>query len=116
MNEEIMLLAGILKEAKEEKIDNQDFFKKRREGAKKIATSAKAKGGPAMLTFYHFDAKDDEYREVLAGIKNNKPETFYKNKYNLVMNKLHQTKFDKESFQRLTGKLEVWGEAISVLF
>ena len=117
MNDEILLLAGLFEARKIEKDENpSQFIKARREGAKKIAAAAKAKGGPAMLTYYHFVVKDAEYREVLQAIKNKKPESFYNSKYDAIMNELHQTKFEKESFQKIVGKLEVWGEAISIIF
>lgn len=117
MNDDILLLAGLFEAKKIGKDESpSEFLKARREGAKKIATTAKSKGGPAMLTYYHFVVKDAEYRDVLQAIKSKKPESFYKNKYNSIMSELHQTKFEKESFQKVVGKLEVWGEAISVIF
>ena len=95
---------------------NIDFFEKRRAGAAKIAKTAHDKGGPSILTFYHFDAKDKQYEDVLKAIKNGKSHDWFKVKYDAIMNKLHKTKFQQESFQRVVGELEVWGEAISQLF
>jgi hypothetical protein len=119
MNSEILLLAGVISESSCDKCDKKekiDFFQKRRDGAKTIAVNAKAKGGPAMLTYYHFAAKDPLYKQVLDAIKSDKKEQFFKSKYDQSMSKLHRTKFDEKDFQKLSGELEVWGEALSVLF
>jgi len=93
-----------------------DFFEKRRDGAKKISAAARAKGGPAMLTHWHFFAKDKQYAEVLRAIKSKKKKEFFEMKYNSFMSRLHKSKFDQKEFQTISGQLEVWGEALSRLF
>lgn len=124
MNEEILILAGVnLNEGSKSttcddcsKKEQMEFFEKRKEGARAIANMAKAKGGPSTLTYYHFHAKDPLYRQVIDAIRNERPKNYYKNKYDQIMSRLHRTKFDEKDFQELTGELEVWGEALSVLF
>lgn len=117
MNDDILHLAGLFESVETKNIDNPiEFLKTRQKGAKKIADTAKEKGGPAILTYYHFVVKDAEYDAVIKALEAKKPESFYENKYNKIMNELHKTKFEKESFQKVVGKLEVWGEAISVIF
>lgn len=96
--------------------ENVAFFNKRRQGAAKIATAAKEKGGPSILTYWHFAAKDKQYAEVLKAINDGKDEKFFMSKYDETMNILHKTKFNQKSFQKIVGELEVWGEAIAQLF
>ena len=96
--------------------DNVTFFNKRRDGAAKIASAAQAKGGPTILTYWHFAAKDKQYAEVLKAMETGKDEQFFMSKYDEIMNTLHKTKFNQKSFQQIVGELEVWGEAIAQLF
>lgn len=93
-----------------------EFFTKRREGAKKIAKSARAKGGPSMLTYWHFEIKNAVYTEVIEAIKNNQDEPYFRTKWKKVMRMLHSGTQKQEDFQKTIGELEVWGEAISQLF
>jgi hypothetical protein len=44
-----------------------EFAKKRLEGATKISDNAKAKGGDAMLTHYHFVVKLPYYEKASKG-------------------------------------------------
>ena len=44
-----------------------EFATKRLEGATKISDNAKAKGGPAMLTHYHFVVKLPHYEKASKG-------------------------------------------------
>jgi len=101
---------------KKAKADMIEFFETRKKGAAKIATEAKAKGGPSMLTAWHFAAKRQPYTEVIAAIKSDKNEAFYLAKCNELVRKLKFKNLKQESFQETIGKLEVWGEAISQLF
>jgi hypothetical protein len=96
--------------------ENIAFFNKRRHGAAKIAAAAEAKGGPSILTYWHFAAKDKQYVDVLKAIKTGKDEKFFMSKYDELMDTLHKTKFNQKSFQQIVGQLEVWGEAIAQLF
>lgn len=97
--------------------DNTDisFFEKRREGANKISIKSKKKGGAAMLTHWHFAAKDKQYQEVIIALKQNQSKTYYESKYKEKFEKL-KSKLDQKSFQSISGELEVWGEALARLF
>jgi hypothetical protein len=94
---------------------NIEFFEKRKAGARKISTEAKAKGGPALLTHWHFFAKDKQYAEVIKSIKNKKNKEFFQSKYKSFMSKLH-SKLDQKEFQTISGQLEVWGEVLHKVF
>ncbi len=93
-----------------------DFFEKRKSGAAKIATEAKSKGGPSILSFWHFAAKSYPYTEVISAIKSNKPESYYLSKCQQLAGQLKFAKLKQKEFQEIMGRLEVWGEAISQLF
>ena len=110
------LAARRIVESADNKDDDLDFFEKRRDGAKKMSAAARAKGGPAMLTHWHFFAKDKQYAEVLRAIKSKRKKDFFEMKYNSFMSKLHRGKLDQKEFQTVSGQLEVWGEALSRLF
>ena len=96
--------------------ENLEFFKKRKEGAKKIATQAALKGGPSLLTAWHFAAKDKPYQEVLSAIEANKDEKFFKDKCKNLISKLHVGVMGQKSFQQIMGELEVWGETIEQIY
>lgn len=92
------------------------FFEKRAAGAAKIASEARAKGGPSILTAWHFAAKAKPYAEVLQAIKANKPESFYMSKCKSLMSSVRCGGMTQKSFQEVMGRLEVMGEAIAQLF
>jgi hypothetical protein len=102
-----------VKRAKEKMLD---FFEKRKAGASKIASEARAKGGPSMLTAWHFAAKAQPYTEVLAAIRSNQNEPFFAQKCHSLVGRLRFGKLKQEEFQKVIGELEVWGEAIAQLF
>jgi hypothetical protein len=115
----IMKFQDFLESKQQNKQDNKDniaFFEKRKEGARAIASQARSKGGPAILTVWHFAAKDEPYREVIRAIKDGKSEKYYKDKYRTLFAQLTNPDLQQEKFQRIIGKLEVWGEAIAQLF
>jgi hypothetical protein len=99
---------------------DEEFFEKRRAGARKISASAKEKGGPAMLTHWHFLAKDAEYEDVSKALEANKGKEFFVKKYKsfleALLEALHKSDFQQKRFQTISGQLEVWGEALSRLF
>ncbi len=101
-----------VREAKRKSIE---FFEKRRKGAVKIAGEAKIKGGPSILTYWHFSAKSAPYNEVLAAIKRDENEKWFKAKCNELIRKLNSNMKQKE-FQKLMGQLEVYGEAVAQLW
>ena len=93
-----------------------EFFTKRREGASKISESAKEKGGPALLTHWHFLAKDAQYEDVTKALKEKRGKDFFVEKYKSFLEMLNKSDFEQKRFQTISGQLEVWGEALSRLF
>lgn len=87
------------------------FFKKRKEGAKNTASSARAKGGPSMLTYYHFAAKNKPYFEAIEAIKRDKPLSFFEKKFKDALRKINED--EQKKFQELSGIMEVWGECVA---
>jgi hypothetical protein len=85
-----------------------EFALKRMGGASKIASSAKEKGGPSMLTYHHFKVKLPYYKEASEGKfdmdKSKKEFTETLNKISLDMG--------QTAFQTEVGRLEVLGELI----
>ena len=105
-------LINILNEAKE---TFEDFATTRGKGAEKIATTAKEKGGLAMLTYNHFIVKLPYYQKAAEGkleIEKTKEE------YNELLEKLYKAtkegKMDigQTEFQKIVGKIEVLGELL----
>jgi tRNA(Ile2) C34 agmatinyltransferase TiaS len=85
-----------------------EFAETRMKGADKIATTAKAKGGLAMLTYHHFNVKKPYYKKAaegkfdLAAAEKEWWKTFGK-----ISLDMSQTAFQTE-----VGRLEVLGELI----
>ena len=85
-----------------------EFAETRMKGANKIATSAKEKGGAAMLTYHHFHVKNPYYKKAAEG------------KFDLSAAKKEFKECVKElssdmeqvAFQKLVGRIEVLGELI----
>ena len=96
-----------------EDIPFEAFAKKRFDGASKIASDAKEKGGPALLTYHHFEVKLKYYKEAAEG-------GFDIDKaisdYNRFMEELHILMSDETPdpirFQKVVGLIEVLGELI----
>lgn len=101
-----------VKKAKEKMLD---FFEKRKGGAKKIAQEARAKGGPSILTYWHFAAKDVPYREVIQAIKQDKDKSWFESKFRSNLS-IIKPNMGQQKFQEVMGRLEVFGEAIAELF
>lgn len=57
----------ILESKKSKSESFEEFAQKRYNGAKKIADTARAKGGPATLTYHHFQVKLKHYMKAAAG-------------------------------------------------
>lgn len=98
-------LIELLKETKE---TIKDFAITRGKGAKKIADTAKEKGGLALLTWHHFKVKLPYYNKASNGklnmgdAKKEFDETY--KKISLDMSQIE--------FQREVGRLEVLGELL----
>ena len=88
---------------------NEEFLTIRAKGAKKIEASARAKGGPALLTAQHFKAKEIPYKECIKNINNPK---FIESKANQCLSKLRGWKnMTQAEFQKVMGELEAYGES-----
>lgn len=102
--------------AQKDNLSDVEFIKARQSGAKKIAKSAKEKGGPSILTMWHFEAKEGPYNAVLEAIENDEPIAHYQEKCNKLIKRINFEEMTKKSFQEIMGELEVWGEAIGQIF
>ena len=100
-----MKLLELLKEAKE---TFKDFASTRGKGAKKIADTAKEKGGLALLTWYHFKVKLPYYSKASSGKLNTEDA---KKEFNETYKKI-SLDMDQIEFQREMGRLEVLGELL----
>ena len=104
----MLKLSDLLLEATNEKPAFEEFAEKRFKGAKKIADSAKEKGGVSMLTYHHFQVKLPYYTKAEKGKMDMEAakkefEKTYK-KISLGMTQIE--------FQREVGRLEVLGELL----
>ena len=82
--------------------------KLRGEGDAKIASTAKEKGGLALLTYNHFKVKDSYYKKAAEG-KFDLQEA--KKEFKETLSKI-SLEMDQTTFQREVGRLEVLGELI----
>ena len=90
-----------------------EFAKKRLEGATKISDNAKAKGGPAMLTHYHFVVKLPYYENASKGMFDcDMAKVELSNYTNTFCNLGEGVEIDQTEFQKLVGIIEVLGELI----
>lgn len=107
---DILKLAGLTEQV--EKFNN--FSEKRFEGAKKISEMAEEKGGPALLTHYHFAVKLPYYKKAADGKMDfEKSKEEYKKlckKLHSMMDKIEDV--NQKTFQELLGKMEVLGELL----
>lgn len=104
------------KKVEQKKKEIIEFFEKRKSGAMNIASEARAKGGPSILTAWHFSAKNHPYIEVLHAIRTNKDETFFMQKCRNLISKIKPDKMTQKEFQEIMGELEVYGEALTKIF
>ena len=89
-----------------------DFCFNRMNGAKDLAANAKSKGGLAILTAYHFEAKLPVYKKIIDLISSGddigqKIKTMYTEKLSSLSQGLSH---NQRKMQELTGELEVLGE------
>ena len=100
-----MKLLQLLREAKEAL---EDFAKTRGEGAAKIASNAKEKGGLALLTWHHFKVKAPYYKKASEGkFDIEQAEKEYEETYKKISLNMSQIEFQRE-----VGRLEVLGELL----
>lgn len=84
------------------------FIDKRKQGAAKTAAVSKKKGGYALPSFYHFNAKARPYAECGEHYNDEK---YAEKKCDEIYKKLKNwRKMSQKQFQEETGKLEVYGE------
>ena len=86
----------------------EEFANKRGEGAAKIASTAKEKGGLSLLTWHHFKVKAPYYKRATAG-KFDKEAAKKEFESTLKSISLNMTPIE---FQREVGRLEVLGELL----
>lgn len=99
-------------ESKHESEDIHDFLKNRKSGAQETAKKAKEKGGDAMLSYYHFAAKDRPYNEVIRTFKNDGLDAaikLCKSEYKRLMRDCDLDMSQKD-YQAIVGRIEVFGE------
>ena len=106
-------LIDLLNEAVNESEKFEEFSTKRRDGAEKIASNAKEKGGVSMLTYNHFIVKLPYYDKAKKGkFDPEKGKTEYKDLLDKLVKASEDVEMTQTEFQRLVGKLEVIGELI----
>ena len=98
-------LLQLLTEAKE---TFAEFATTRAAGAAKIASTAKEKGGLAMLTYNHFYVKAPYYKKAING-KFDKEAA--KKEFNEILKSI-SLDMNQNEFQRQVGKMEVLGELL----
>jgi hypothetical protein len=108
------LLEEAYKKVNQKSTENDDFgtfVLKRRAGAEKIANSAEDKGSYAILTAYHFSAKETPYMDALKLKDTDHKSKYFKMKAKEAFEKLKNLdKLTQKEFQTLTGIFEVYGE------
>jgi hypothetical protein len=85
-----------------------EFADKRLQGAEKITTDSKEKGGLSLLTYYHYNAKLPFYEEATkGGFDLQKAKDEFNKYYSELSYNMEQVQF-----QDIMGKMEVLGELI----
>lgn len=88
------------------------FFRKRQEGARKIARQAHDN----QLTQWHFEAKNQPYDDVIQAIQDDKSKSYFLSKCKTLHSRIRCGSMSQENFQKVMGELEVWGETVAYLF
>lgn len=98
-------LYNLIREAKE---TFESFAKTRGKGASTIATTAKEKGGLALLTWHHFKVKLPYYKKAAEGkLDMDDAKKEYEETYKKISLGMSQIEFQRE-----VGRLEVLGELL----
>jgi len=106
-------LKNILSEDIDSNITFEQFASKRLEGATKISNDAKVKGGPAMLTHYHFVVKLPYYENASKGnFDIDGTKTLLDKKSKEFCEKIYSMSLSEIEFQKLVGEIEVLGELL----
>lgn len=114
MLELIKAYSSFINEASTQGLGFEEFAEARLEGATKITDAAKAKGGPALLTYHHFKVKLPYYKKASEGKFN--VNAMQKELANLIQELVkgtsNQIKLNQVKFQIIVGKIEVIGELL----
>lgn len=114
MLELIKAYSSFINEAETSGLSFKEFAKARLDGATKITDAAKAKGGPALLTYHHFKVKLPYYTKASEGKFD--AESGQKELASLIQELVTGTsgriKLNEIKFQRIVGKIEVIGELL----
>ena len=92
--------------------DPMEFLKNRKAGAQDTAKKAKEKGGDAILSYYHFAAKDRPYNDIIKIFKNEGLDAalkLCKSEYKRLMREC-DLDMKQTEYQAIVGKIEVYGE------
>lgn len=93
----------------EEELDAKTFLEKRQEGAANVAEEARSKGGPALLTAIHFEAKAEPYASAIDELKDGQ-EDMASHAEEILAKLADWKNLSMDEFQRFTGQFEAWGE------
>lgn len=92
--------------------DPMEFLKNRKAGAQESAKKAKEKGGDAIVSYYHFAAKDKPYAEIIRKLREEglKPAiALCKERYANLIRQV-DLDMDQKKYQAVVGEIEVYGE------
>jgi hypothetical protein len=98
----------IITESQLSNLPFEDFVSVRMKGANKIATTAKEKGGPSMLTYHHFHVKQPYYKKASEGKFDEKKSI---KEFDDTLKKI-SLEMTQTNFQIEVGRLEVLGELL----
>lgn len=89
----------------------KSYLDNRKKSAQDAADKAKEKGGDAMASFYHFDAKVKAYDKCYKIVKKDDKLIVLQEKSSDSLKELKKFKnMTQKVFQKIVGELEVWGE------
>jgi len=89
----------------------KSYLDNRKKSAQDAADKAKEKGGDAMPSFYHFDAKVKAYDKCYKIVKKDDRLIVLQEKSSDSLKELKKFKnMSQRVFQKIVGELEVWGE------
>ena len=92
--------------------DPLTFLHNRKKGAKETADKAKEKGGDAILSYYHFAAKNKPYAQIINTFKSEGLKAslkLCKNEYKRLMKEC-DLDMNQKQYQAIVGEIEVYGE------
>jgi hypothetical protein len=92
-------------------LEPNEFITKRKKGALDIQKKAEAKGGSALLTAVHFEAKQKPYDYSLKVCNKDNASELIKEKADEILEELDDwSNLTQHRFQHLMGMLEAYGE------